>query len=357
MIRFYHMNDTILNQRQLAILELLHGGEALSRAENIERLSLDRSVASITVIRDLSDLVDHGIVESSGRARATTYRLSQLNPTLRYIDMRAYFAKSLDVRDVKVTFDRSIFSHLSALHTTDERQLWDKSAHLFQKQKRALSSAMYKRELERFLIDFAWKSSQIEGNTYDLIETETLLKEKIRARGHSEAEALMVLNHKGAFEFITKNESAFRKKLTRTLVVQLHQIVTGGLEVQSGIRREQVRITGTRYIPPSSYAKLTPLFDDAIQAINKSTYPPDKALIAVSLIAYLQPFVDGNKRTSRMLGNAILLAYGYYPLSYRNIDVTEYRKAIILIYEQNNLYHMKRICMEQLQFAIDNYFC
>ena len=57
-----------------------------------------------------------------------------------------------------------------------------------------------------------------------------------------------------------------------------------------------------------------------------------------------------------MLSNAILLAYNYFPLSYRDVDVTEYRKAIILFYEQNNLYHLKRIFMEQLRFAMDNYF-
>lgn len=350
------MNDTILNQRQLAILELLSSGDSLSRAVIIEQLSLVQSVAGITVIRDLRNLIDRGMLETSGYARATLYRLSQQNPVLRYIDMRAYFSKSLDVRDVQVTFNRDLFSHLQGLHSVDEHRLWDDSAIFFKKQKKILSSAMYKRELERFLIDLAWKSSQIEGNTYDLIETETLLKDKIRARGHSEEEAIMVLNHKSAFEFIRKNEDSFKKNLTQTLVFQLHQTLTEGLGVPSGIRREQVRITGTRYIPPYGQAKLAPLFADVIRAINNVPYPPDKALIAASLIAYLQPFVDGNKRTSRMLANALLIAHEYYPLSYRNIDITEYRKTIIVMYEQNNLYHIKRLCMEQLRFAVDNYF-
>lgn len=352
-----HMNDTIFNQRQQAILEILQNGDSLSRVEIEGRLSLSKSIPSITVIRDLRNLVEQGLLKSSGKARATTYQLSQHNPLLRYIDMPTYFAKSQDMRDVKVTFDRSMLSHLKTpLHDADEHRLWDQSATTFQQQKNILKPAIYNRELERFLIDLAWKSSAIEGNTYDLIETETLLKEKIRARGHSEEEANMVLNHKSAFEFIQKHEADFRKKVTHTLVLQLHRKLTEGLGVPIGIRQEQVRITGTRYIPPYGKAKLSPLFDDVIQAINQAPYPPDKALLASSLIAYLQPFVDGNKRTSRILGNALLIAHGHYPLSYRNIDVTEYRKAIILIYEQNNLYHMKRLCLEQLRFSVDNYF-
>ncbi len=351
------MNDTIFNKRQLAILELLRDSASLSRSELIERLSLNQSVASITVIRDLGDLVTRGILESQGKARATVYRISQQNPILRYIDMRTYFTKSLDLRDIKVTFDKSIFSYLKTLYSAEECSVWNKSALVFQKQKKILKPFLYKRELERFLIDFAWKSSQIEGNTYDLIETETLLKEKIRARGHSEEEAKMLLNHKNAFEFITKNELRFKKKITKDLIFQLHEKLIEGLDVSMGIRQEQVRITGTRYIPPRGGTKLASLLEDAIQSINNTAYPPDKALIASSLIAYLQPFADGNKRTSRVLANALLIAHGYYPLSYRNIDVTEYKKAIILIYEQNNFYHIKRLCMEQLDFAIQNYFC
>ncbi|MBI4599449.1 Fic family protein [Candidatus Uhrbacteria bacterium] len=143
--------------------------------------------------------------------------------------------------------------------------------------------------------------------------------------------------------------------LTKALVIQLHRCLTHGLDVALGLRNQQVRITGTRYIPPQT-AKLKPLFDAVVAAINHASYPPEKALIAACLIPYLQPFGDGNKRTGRMLANAILFAYDYYPFSYRNIDVTEYRKAIIVIYERTNVYHMKRLFMEQLTFSIDNYF-
>ena len=41
-----------------------------------------------------------------------------------------------------------------------------------------LSETEYKKEFERLAIDLSWKSSQIEGNTYSLLETEKLLKEK-----------------------------------------------------------------------------------------------------------------------------------------------------------------------------------
>lgn len=350
------MNDTILNPRQVTILSLLRKEQSLSRSEIVEHVRKDTDVAAITVLRDINELIKKGYIAQYGKARATTYHLREHNQALSYIDLKAYFAKPPDERECKVTFDAGIFSYLDNLHTPEERKRWDSGAKLLANRKTFLSPAIYKRELERFLIDLAWKSSQIEGNTYDLIETETLLKEKIRARGHSEEEAIMILNHKSAFDYIREKESSFAKPLTPTLVLQLHRRLVAGLDISAGLRDQQVRITGTRYIPPSGKTKTTSLFERVIDAINKASYPPDKALIAASMIAYLQPFADGNKRTSRMLANALLLACGYYPLSYRNVDVTEYRKAIILMYEQNNLYHLKRIGMQQLEFAVEHYF-
>ena len=63
----------------------------------------------------------------------------------------------------------------------------------------------YGREMERLAIDLSWKSSQLEGNTYSLLETERLLKDKETASGKTRDEATMLLNHKEAIDFIISN--------------------------------------------------------------------------------------------------------------------------------------------------------
>ena len=93
-----------------------------------------------------------------------------------------------------------------------------------------------------------------------------------------------------------------------------------------------------------------------LKFINKNKEPLEKALIANTMISYIQPYSDGNKRTGRMLTNGILLAHDYYPLSYRSIDEQEFKKALILFYEQESIYHLKRLFIEQLVFAYKNYF-
>ncbi len=93
-----------------------------------------------------------------------------------------------------------------------------------------------------------------------------------------------------------------------------------------------------------------------VKKINATTYPLEKALLASIFIPYIQPFADGNKRTGRMLANAILLAYDHFPLSYRSIDENEYKKALIVFYETNNMFHVKRLFLDQYRFALKTYF-
>ena len=93
-----------------------------------------------------------------------------------------------------------------------------------------------------------------------------------------------------------------------------------------------------------------------IDVLNKNSSTLEKALIANSMISYIQPYSDGNKRTGRMLTNAILLAHDCFPLSYRSVDEDDYKKALILFYEQGSIYHLKRLFIEQLLFAFDTYF-
>ena len=85
-------------------------------------------------------------------------------------------------------------------------------------------------------------------------------------------------------------------------------------------------------------------------------HPLEKALAAVLLISYIQPFEDGNKRTARTVGNALLLAADYCPLSYRSADEIEYKKGMILFYEQNDWSYFKTIFTDQFRQGIEKYF-
>ncbi|MBQ5572649.1 MAG: Fic family protein, partial [Bacteroidales bacterium] len=95
---------------------------------------------------------------------------------------------------------------------------------------------------------------------------------------------------------------------------------------------------------------------DTCSLINSKTDVFEKALLALLLFSYIQPFMDGNKRTARITSNALLIANGYCPISFRTVDSIDYKKAMLIFYEQNNLYAFKQIFISQFEFAVQEYF-
>ena len=49
-------------------------------------------------------------------------------------------------------------------------------------------------------------------------------------------------------------------------------------------------------------------------------------------------------------------SYGYCPLSFRTVDSIDYKKAMLIFYEQNNLHAFKQIFISQFEFAVSEYF-
>lgn len=165
----------------------------------------------------------------------------------------------------------------------------------------------------------------------------------------------MVLNHKTALDYVLQSPEYFQQ-LSVSKIEEVHRLLTSGLQVASGIRQGMVGIVGTNYRPLDNGYQIKEALQHLISTVNQTENPVEKALVAVLMIAYIQPFEDGNKRTSRILGNALLLADDYCPLSYRSVDEIEYKKGIILFYEQNNDSYFKQLFLEQFRQAVKKYF-
>ncbi|MGB0931794.1 MAG: Fic family protein, partial [Chitinophagales bacterium] len=211
------------------------------------------------------------------------------------------------------------------------------------------------KELERLAIDLSWKSSQIEGNTYSLLETERLLKEKETAQGKAKDEAIMLLNHKDALDFITENPN-YVSPLTVSRIEDIHSILIKELGIERNIRIRRVGITGTNYRPLENEYQIREALRDMCDLVNNRESVFEKALLLLVLISYIQAFTDGNKRTARIISNAVLISQDYCPISFRTIDSIEYKKAMLLFYEQNNIVAFKKIFIDQFEFAVKTYF-
>lgn len=350
------MNETNISPRQRFILNIVNSLEEAGRIEIQEKLAKTHKVSKPTIIRDLDCLVKKRLIKVKGKGKNTKYFIYSKNYLLKKFDLDSYFSYDPDERiGAKKKFNMAVFSNLNNLFSFPEIKKINNIKKSYKTQTSRLDPDILKKELERFTIELSWKSSQIEGNTYTLLQTEELIKKDQAAVGKNKEETLMILNHKSAFEEILGNSRSF-KELNFSRVNQLHNLLVKGLNVNTGIRKQAVGITGTVYKPLGNEFQIREVLEKLYAAVNKNPDVLERALIISFMIPYIQPYNDGNKRTARMLVNAILLSGDYYPLSYRSINQEEFKKALILFYEQNSIYHLKRLFIEQLLFAYHNYF-
>lgn len=341
---------------QVEILQFLHYNPSSSRVEIAEALTIAPNER--TLKRIIADCVQKGDIVVEGKGKATRYSLSPQAHLMMPLNIDTYFANDVDERVVQQSFNFQLICDILpnvTLFTAEEKERLDVAHKAFRDNMSTLSDVEYRKEMERLGVDLSWKSSQIEGNTYSLLETERLLKEKETARGKTKEEAVMLLNHKDALDFILDNPD-YLKELSVRRIEDIHSILTKELGVGSGIRKRRVGITGTNYRPLDNEFQIREALEDTCRLINGKEDIFEKALLALVLLSYIQSFTDGNKRTARIGSNAILMAWGYCPLSFRTVDSIDYKKAMLMFYEQNNIAAFKQIFIEQYEFAVKNYF-
>jgi Fic family protein len=350
------MSHKDLNHRQKLILASFRVGMSYAlRDINLFFSDSEDSPSSATLRRDLSALCELGYLKLSGTRKSSSYTLTDMGIIYCPLNAKEYCSTEIDKRNGNKYFNFDFFENMPlALFSREELEKLEHATEKYVSAGVGASEVVRKKELERFIIELSWKSSKIEGNTYSLLDTERLLREGIKAEGHTEEEADMIINHKNAFQYILEDISSYRD-LSIAKLDDIHGILIHKLGVSRGIRNRVVRITGSLYSPLEVQSQIVESLDKLIQQVSKMTDPYSKALLTLIGVAYIQPFEDGNKRTSRLLANAVLLAHELAPLSYRSVEEVTYKEAMLVFYERNSILSIKEIFTEQYFFACDNY--
>ncbi len=346
-------------ERKTKITNYLKTYESISNQEAQGLTNAHRN----TITSDFQKLLNEGIIQKVGRGKKVRYLLAEsllfdeelLNSLWNRKDsqtLEKYFSKE---NRKKVFFDRTVDRALKEKFEFPQEveDIFEKSLSLIDDKRQALAPSERKRKKERLVVDLSWASSRIEGNTYSLLETEVLIKHNETTQGKSLNEAKMIINHKNALTFL-REQKQFRQP-SKQNVLELHQLLIDGLGVSTGFRKKLVYITNSSYVPCDNEFQTAATFNKIIEKINTMPSVLSKALAANLLTAYLQPFEDGNKRTSRMFGNAILLSYDYLPLSFSHTPKEEYIKSILYFYEKQDPGYFTYLFLEELNHSFREY--
>lgn len=345
-----------MDSKSKEILFFINENSFLSSKEIHDGIKTEMGYA--TLKRILAKLLSENLIATKGKGKGTKYTISPSYELLIPINLNTYFEKEIDEREIKKSFNLSLISEIlskAELFTKEENEHLSGLQREYKKNISTLSLAGYKKELERLAVDLSWKSSQIEGNTYSLLETERLLRDKETAAGKTKDDAVMLLNHKDVLDFILENPD-YVNPLTISKIEDIHSLLVKELGVDRNIRKRRVGISGTNYTPLDNEFQIKEALRGMCKLVNNRNSVFEKALLVLVLISYIQVFGDGNKRTARIISNAILINNDYCPISFRTVDSIEYKKAMLVFYEQNNITAFKKIFINQFEFAVKTYF-
>jgi hypothetical protein len=192
---------------------------------------------------------------------------------------------------------------------------------------------------QRLLIDLSWNSSRLEGNTYSLLETEKLLATGEEAPGKDHMEAQMILNHKDAIEFIV--EMAEDIDINRYTILNIHSFLSNHLLLDpkacGRLRTVPVKIGKSVYHPIEVPQLIEEYFQLIIQKATAIKNPFEQSFFLMVHLPYLQPFLDVNKRVSRLAGNIPFIRENLSPLSFIDVSEKDYIQGLLAIYELNRI--------------------
>lgn len=329
----------------------------LSKSDEAERKAIRRAFHS---------LMERGLLEAQGSARARVYiRREQNFPTAQVLAEKvggqpfADIALSPEAKRLLRYLSRPLKARKPVGYNQNFLRAYkpNRTYYLSRYQRAELMSVglvekkerpagTYARNIfNRLLIDLSFNSSRLEGNTYSLLETQRLLEFGENATGKDAAEAQMILNHKGAIEYII--ESANEELISSHEICSIHALLSenllGDASASGRLRMIAVGVAGSTYLPIDNPHLLRDCFQVFLEKLNLIEDPFEQSLFSLIQLCYLQSFEDVNKRTARLVANIPLIKKNLKPLSFTDVDRKAHITSLLGVYEKNDISLMREL--------------
>jgi prophage maintenance system killer protein len=320
-----------LPPHQSSILRIICEADRDMRTSEVIDLLPESSISRQHAIRLIGDMVEQGILIKTGAGPQTAYTLNDRTIAKAYLQtdwlLRSEKPFNLDVIE-SYTPNQSRYlpandssmmrmESLAAVPTAD-----------------TLSEVVFR----RFMIDFTWASSRLEGNTYSLLETIELLENGKVAPKKSTHETQMIRNHGDAIGYVIEN--ARNIQISPVEIRSIHALLSKELlpnpQDEGRVRQSIVEVSGTAYRPEASPHVLNEGLDMICRKAIQVKDPYEQSVFLMEQISYLQAFIDVNKRTARVVASLPLLRAGLCPLSFYGMNEEDYTKGLVSFYELNN---------------------
>lgn len=199
----------------------------------------------------------------------------------------------------------------------------------------------------KMLPEYVWAAGVLEGNPFTFPEVKTLL-DGITVGGHKLSDQDQILNLAESTKILLKLVKSRCFTVNKQIFIELNNIISRNESLEWGIFRGEGKETNYtpnvilgehgRYTPLPTIPrapKLNRLFSEGVEILNEC--PPFERAMAFFLFGALhQFFFDGNKRTSRLMMNGILLSNGLDAISIPASQAQVFNEKMVRFYKDRD---------------------
>lgn len=208
-------------------------------------------------------------------------------------------------------------------------------------------------EQSRFLAKKKWDENvycgmRMESRAVTFPQTKTIL-EGVNVPGVRLDDIQAILNMRDAWRFLLDNPTA---PVTLDYLCQLNGFIARNEALSWGeLRTGRVAISGTEYTPPIPKQEAVAAELSAI--LSTDTPATEKALTAFCWGARGQFFWDGNKRTSLVLANKLMLEAGAGMLTITEKHMERFNALLVAYYDTGDAGELKDFLYENAIQGLD----
>ena len=200
---------------------------------------------------------------------------------------------------------------------------------------------------KRNIVDNIYANARMEGLNITFPQTQTIL-EGVNVPNLKIDEIQVILNLRDAWKYIINN---ITENLNLEYICKVNEFVARNESLEWGkLRNGKVSITGTNYVPDiPEYDVVKKEIEDVLNIEN----PTDRAIEYMLYGMRRQLFWDGNKRTSTIVANKIMIGNGAGIIKIADEYLEEFNKLLSEFYTTNNNEKIKNFIYENCIYGIE----
>ncbi len=205
---------------------------------------------------------------------------------------------------------------------------------------------------KRNLVDNIYANARMEGLNITFPQTKTIL-EGVNVPNLKIDEIQCILNLRDAWKYVINN---INDQFNINFICKVNELVARNESIAWGVlRKGGVQITGTDYIPEIPNEEKV---KNEISQILKIENPTERSIEFMLYGMRSQLFWDGNKRTSTICANKIMIENGCGIIKVPDNRLEEFTFLLSEFYTTNNKEKLKQFifdnCIDGIVFENDN---